>query len=203
MTKVYIAVGGAIATAIISVGFGIASWYESHKTTKKIGSTIKEVQDLASKDISEKIIKEAVNNAARSKVDHEIESNNSAILENAKIELQKRAKQSVNEQWEEVSKGVSEEISKQVADIDNDDLKRKVKNRAEDILVNKYSRELNDVLDSAKRKTDDKVEDFKNDLDRLVDKYGDNLSSMKKIYDSIGDALGGKKNDPGLHFSIG
>lgn len=179
LNKVIIAFGTAFATAFtVALGIDIR---EHNKVLKKIGIATEDIKQASAKEIKESIIEEAVKEAATAKVGSYVNSANSAIMANARTELEAEVKKAVNNASVEVKNKVAEKVTEEVAKIDITDLKKSARDKAEAKILEKFDGNLEDLLA----------------------KFNENLSNIQKIYGGIADAISKGKEDKGLKFTIG
>ena len=212
------AVGTFVAAVLALFGVGGYAAYENHETNKKIGKTADELKNATVRDISESMIRETVSRAAEEAVSRYIDKDNDEILRKAKSKLDADIFTMVQEQYGEAKRGVTEKIAAEVSKLDDPEgLKRSVRKRAEDILVNRFDSDLADMKRKAENAYDDannryerKLEDisdkFEDKLNEKLEGYSDNLASMKKVYESIERAFGGNRDDRGgkeIRFTLG
>lgn len=171
----------ATGTALTTIG-GIAL-NKITKMTKKFDKSVKDMEEITVKDIQAKLVEEAVNRAADDRVGQYVALANRAVLSDARETIRKEVDVAVKEASRDISDRVSSEISDRAAQIDMDDLKRRVRDKAEQKVLQKFDGNLQDILD----------------------KFSGNLSQVQKIYGSIADTLGkgtAKDDDKKITFSL-
>ena len=171
----------AAGTVITTLG-GVALAKIS-KLTRKFDKGVKEMEEITIKDIQAKLIEEAVNRAADEKVGQYVALANRAVLSDARETIRKEVDVAVKEASQDIKDRVSTEISDRAAQIDMDELKRRVRDKAEEKVLQKFDGNLQDILD----------------------KYSGNLAQVNKIYTSIADTLRkgtDKDDDKKITFSL-
>lgn len=177
-----IVVAGAVAFSTITTLCGVAL-NKISKMTRKFDKGVKDMEEITVKDIQAVLIKEAVQQAADQKVGQYVALANQAVLSDARETIRKEVDAAVKEASRDISDRVSTEISDRAAQIDMDDLKRRVRDKAEEKVLQKFDGNLQDILD----------------------KFSGNLSQVQKIYGSIADTLGkgtAKDEDKKITFSL-
>ena len=170
------AVGTMVAAVLALLGVGVNAAYESHQTNKKIGQATDELKNATVKDITDSLLREAVQRAASLSVDKYIRDDNDAILSKANSTLANQISSLVNGRYNEVTKEVSDRLAKHVADLDHPDRIRKaVMEKAEKILLDRFDDDLDDLKDKAKDAYDDANERYEQKLDDLADKFESKL----------------------------
>ena len=212
------AVGTMVAAVLALLGVGVNAAYESHQTNKKIGKAAEELKNASIKDISDGLLQEAVTRAADLAVDRYIKTDNDAILSKAMTRLGNEVSSLVNSRYNDVTKDVSDRIAKHVADLDHPDrIRRAVMEKAEQILLDRFDDDLDDLKEKAKDAFDDandryeeKLEDlsdkFESKLDDKLEDYSEHLATMKKLSDVIENAFSGRKGDregKEIRFTLG
>lgn len=177
-----IAVGAVALATTITTLCGVAL-NKINKMAKKFDKGVKDLEEVTVKDIQAKLVEEAVNQAADEKVGQYVALANKAVLSDARETIRKEVDSAVREAKRDISDKVSTEISEQASQIDMDDLKRRVRDKAEAKVLQKFDGNLQDLLD----------------------KFSGNLSQVQKIYGSIADTLGkgaAKDDDKKITFSL-
>ena len=95
-------------------------------------------------------------------------------------DIHKEVKTSVDAAYSHVRSSVTDEVARQVANMDMNKLREEVKNRAKELVVEKFDANLNGLLEE----------------------FNGSLSNVSKIYSSIADSMT-KKKDSEMTFKIG
>ena len=212
----------AVVTGITAVlallGVTGAALYENHETNKKVGKSMDELKNATVQEISESLLKEAVTRAANIAVDKYVGRDNDAIMSRANGRLDKEITSLVNGRYSEVTRDVSDRLAAQVSKMDDPErLRKAVRERAEELLMKRLDDDLDDLkrraedaFDDANERYEDKLSDvvdkFEEKLDDELDGYSENLASMKKVYESIERAFGGRRSDregKEIRFTLG
>lgn len=131
-------------------------------------------------DIPNEIINEAIEIAVGREVSKVVTSVSSQIVFNARQDIHREVKSTVEDSFSRIKSSVSAEVAKEVANIDMRRLKRDVEEKAKELIVEK----------------------FDGNLDSLLSDFNGNLKNVAKIYSSIADSLS-KKNNSEAVFKIG
>ena len=186
--KAMIAGGLVVATVLTAVS--TATLIKANKIGKKFDKGVTELESITIKDIQEKMVEDAVKNAAEDKVGQYVYRAHKEVMDIARDEIKKeREKMSEDERkrWMkkvEIKDKVSAEIIDQASKIDIEDMRKSVREKAENQVLSK----------------------FKGDLNDLLEKYSGNLQQINQIYSSVANALGkgvnGSDNSQKLTFSL-
>lgn len=133
----------------------------------KVGMTIDELSKKTSVDIEHSIIDQAVQKAVNREVGPAVVRTSNAAVRDISDDIKSQVRKSVHEAYSNVDKLVSDEILRQVANLDIERLKGKVASQAK-----------NDVLKKLDGQLDGVVKDFKNNLDNIA-----------KIYSALGSSM--------------
>ena len=211
-------VGTLIVAAAALLGIGGSAVYENHQTSKKVGKSVEELKNASIREITEGMLREAVGQAADLTVNKYISRDNDSLMRQANNELDKRIAELVGNRYNEVTKDVSDRLAAQIDKLEDPDrIRKSVHKRAEEILLQRFSNDLDDLKQKAEDAFDDANERYENKLDNVIDKfeeklddklegYSDSLASMKKVYESIEHAFGkrhGDREDREIRFTLG
>lgn len=150
---------GAFGIIVGLAGLIFAGWQakKTNDITKKLGAAMDEVEKKTPVDISNDIIDKAVQSAAdrevRNAVYDTVKSVKNTINKEVETEVRKEVISSVNK----ISDATSEEISKQVAMIDEGALRTKVIEKAEEKILKKFDGSLDNVLNEAREECRQKM----------------------------------------------
>lgn len=209
-TEIGISIIAMVAVGIATLfGFSV---HETRQVNKKIGKAAEDLKNASVKDISDAMVQQAIEKAAEQAVSVNVATDNYIILSKAKSSLESQISELVKERYGDAVREVSERIAAQAAKIDDPEaLKKAVRSRAEDILVRQFKNELDDLKDRAEDtieravstyedKLDDIAEKFEDKLDDKLERASDSLQSVKRVYDILGNGLGGKKESSGIRI---
>lgn len=161
-----------VAIGVLSVGYT----YFVHSKINKMSDAINASIDVISKDlkidISDAVIDQAINKAVDREVEKAVRKASNEVVATIRKDLQKEVKTSVNESYSNIRRSVSDEVAKQVANIDLRPLREDVKEKAKQMVVEK----------------------FNENLDSLLEDFNNNLTNVSKIYGSIADSMAVKKS---------
>jgi len=174
---------GIIGVGIVGV---VASAYTRylHIKVNELLAVIESSADGLSKDISvnvsDAIIEKAVSRAVDREVGKAIKSISYDVTSTVRNDIHKEVKTSVDAAYSHVRSSVTDEVARQVANMDMNKLREEVKNRANELVVEKFDANLNGLLEE----------------------FNGSLSNVSKIYSSIADSMT-KKKDSEMTFKIG
>lgn len=160
-----VAAGAAVMSAVTAIKYRVL--------TKKLGKSVDRIEVMTEDSIASNMIQVAVNKAADSKVDQYMKETEDAVLRAANRNLEIQARNAVENAASEIRDKASEEITRQVSNLDVEKLKARVCDQAEKHVMDK--------LDKC--------------LDESAKKFQDQLDSTKKIFDGINRAMLEKKKE--------
>jgi hypothetical protein len=168
-----------IAGIIIGAVSVVASMTSSillNRKINKVGDVLSLGIDQIVNDMPIDVPKAVINNAISIVVDREVRNAVKQTTEEARGMLRRdihdRVEFQIKEEYSSIRTSVTDEVAKQVANIDMAPLKREVRERAKTMIIDK----------------------FDDNLESMLEDFNKNLSNMKKIYESIADTMGPKKD---------
>lgn len=175
----YIVVG---ASGVVTLAAGYLG-AKLGKLSKKVGMAVEDLATAEAKDIQRELIEKSVEKAAKQEVRRYANDAASEALSSVRTEVKNQVKKAVNDAFDDMKTAVEDEISKQVAAIDQKALQK-------------------DVTEQAKKKI---LEKFDGNLDDILSDFSDNLDRVKKIHDRLADALMDRNQDNGkeIRFRVG
>ena len=208
---------GAIGVGIAGVTTGIISLVTAHnakkkaeegkveltKVANKLGRTIEDLTDGTDVEISDAIIKKAVDEAVKREANEQVKAATQRAIIEVKLDISSRIKQEIDNVYSDLRANVKEELDKQVADVDIRTIKKEVVEQATRKAKYEFDDKLKEVLDRLDDKEDeldDRIKEIEDEYkDKLDDKFDDILQRMndqikdvKRIYSSVASALGDK-----------
>jgi hypothetical protein len=130
-------------------------------------------------DVPDELVDLAVKRAVDRETNLVVRRATCDIVDSTKRDIQKEVKSSVENVYSDIRASVSKEISYQVANLDINKMKSEVKEKAKELVLEKFDGNLNSLL-----------EDF-----------NQSLSNVSKIYESIAESMS-KKKDSDTIFRI-
>ena len=170
-----------IAGIIIGAISIVHSLYLQTKIKKTHDMLDKAVDSMAKGipvNVPEELVERAVDIAVGYEVQKSVRIASTNVVNGVRDDIKNEVKKAVDATYTDIRKSVSDEIAKQVSNLDIGRLKAEVKEKAKEIVIEKF----NDNLDST------------------LDDFNQNLSNVRKIYDSIADSVTKK---PDQVFKIG
>jgi ketopantoate reductase len=173
---------GLIGLGIGAVGFCYAAYLHMRLKNMEdvIESSINNISKDVNIDIPETMVDKAVNRAMEREVEKAVRAASHEVISRIRKDIQSEVRASVNESYSDIRKSVSDEIAKQVANMDLRPLRDDVKEKAKQMIVEK----------------------FNENLDSLLQDFNQNLTNVSKIYGSIADSMASKKSDPVIKIGI-
>lgn len=171
-----------VGTGIVVVGACAFVGSRIKNLASKFDRSVKDLKDISEKEITKEVMDEAVKAAADSKMERYAREVHSEVLDEGKAALRKEIRIVVDAEAKTIKDKTQEEIERQVSNIDISDMKRRVRERAEDKVVDKFDGQLDDILD----------------------KFNDKLGGVAKVYSEIEGVIRGVKasNEKKISFSL-
>lgn len=169
-----------IAASIIAIGYSIYTQRKLNGILTTIDLSIDEVSKGITVDISDAMIEKAINKVVDREVVKVIKTVSNEVLRTIRSDIHKEVKVSVNDSYQNIKTSVTKEVSEQVANMDMRRLKEEVKEKAKDLVIEK----------------------FDGNLESLLADFNNSLSNVSKIYNSIADSMVKKKESEAV-FKIG
>lgn len=166
MNKLYLAAAGAAAFVVLSATAAVCTWAENRRMARYIRKCLANVEDKSEGQISDEIIRKAVERAAGNKVDEYMKDTEDAILRVGRQELKNAAQCAVEANSKDIREKAASEVARQVEMLDIEELKERVCDKAEKTVVKKF--------DGA--------------LDGEVKKFREQLDSTRKLYSRMAKA---------------
>ena len=166
MNKLVLIAAGAVGVAVVSVTMSICTYVENKRIIRKVKKSLGEVEERSEGKIADTLIEKAVEKAAANKTAKYLEDEEERIMKLSRDELRQVAKNAVSMYSADIRDKAAEEVSRQVENLDIDDLKRRVCEKAEESVVKKF--------DGA--------------LDGEVKKFREQLDSTRKLYTRMAKA---------------
>lgn len=173
--------GKDILLGLISIGSAVVAGYSIYKlreAQKKIDDGVEKISEAVGEiDISDTIIEDAVTRAVEKNA--KLASANAVVQ--VKHDILQEVRKSVDDAYEDTQAEVKKELEKQIGEVDLKDIRKK-------------------VIDEASEKAQEK---FSSDLDDILQQYNKKLDDVGKIYDSIAKSLEARKAADGMTLKIG
>lgn len=177
--------GGCIVFGTAIVTLGCIAVSKINKIGKKFDKGVTDIESITVKEIQDRVVEDAVRNAAEDKVGQYVYRAHKEVMDIARDEIRKEVTPAVKEAKDSIKDQVTTEITAQVANIDIDDMRKSVREKAEGQVLSKFKGDMNDILE----------------------KYSGNLQQINQIYSSVANALGkgvnGNDSSQKLTFSLG
>ena len=166
MNKLVLIAAGAVGVAALSLVGSICTFVENRRVVKKIKKSIGEVEERSEEKIADSMIEKAVEKAAGNKIERYLEDEEDKVLKSSREELRRAAVTAVSVHSGMIRDKAAEEVARQVENLDIEDLKQRVCDRAEKSVIKKF--------DGA--------------LDGEVAKFREQLDSTRKLYTRMAKA---------------
>lgn len=160
-----------LGLAFISAGASVAGAICNHlKLRKELDKMARSMANSVDVKVPEEVVNKAINIA----VDREVSNCAIKAARDASnmiaSDIRKKAEVAVNNEYANIRNDVKSALTKKVGDLDISEIREEVVEKAKD--------------EAATR--------FKNDLDKVLDTYSENLKNVGKIYQSIADTMNPK-----------
>lgn len=143
--KVLLPIGIGVGTAVVTLA-GVAV-HKLDKLSKKFDKSVSELEDSTVKDIQQTVVQKAVENAASTQVKDYLRDVHSVVMANARTELQKEAKAAVSDAKTVIQDQVTSKVSEEAAKIDIAEMRKEVREKAEEKVLGKFDDNLQDIMD--------------------------------------------------------
>lgn len=166
-----IATGVAVISAGVSTGVGI--WNK-----KQLDASIEKLSKTVTVEVEDAYIHQIVEQAVERETDARIAAEAKSAVALIRSDMNTRIQKEINKAYSDLKSQVKAEMERQVGKIDLDDIRKEI---------------IAEGREQAK-------EQFKRDLDKIVELQNDNLRNINDIYANIADTLKGNK---GTTLTIG
>lgn len=208
---------GAIAFGCAGVAAGIVSLFVAHdakkkseegkqeltKVANKLGKTIEDLTDGTEVEISDSIVKKAVDEAVKREANEQVKAATQRAIIEVKLDISSRIKEEVDNAYSDLRAKVQEELDRQVSDLDIRTIKKEIVEQASRKAKYEFDDKLKEVLDRLDDKEDeldDRVKEIEDDykgklddkMDDILDRLNSQIKDAKRIYSSVASALGDK-----------
>lgn len=146
-TKSLVTVGIGLATIAVS----LYSYCRDMKTAKKVEKAVEDIEKASSVDISDAMIKEAVNRTVEKAVKNEVDELAKEIVKEHSADLRKQVANVISAAKEAVEKDVTEELKKQVSSMSAKELRKEVKLEAKEKMLRKLEKDMDEISYQYKR----------------------------------------------------
>jgi hypothetical protein len=160
-----------IVTSALAVCYAGYVHLKVNKTNRIINASIDDISKDIAVDISDEIVDKAVTKAVNREVDKVVTRVSRGVTTYIQHDIHNQVKDSINESYSNIRESVSSEVARKVANLDMEVLKREVKEKARQLVVEK----------------------FNENLDSLLQDFNNNLTNVSKIYSSIADNMKAQK----------
>lgn len=165
MDKLIVTVGITVGTAAVALGSVVL--YKISNFAKRFDKSVAELSKSTVDDIQRVVVQDAVDKAAKNSVNDYMRDMNRVVLSEAQRELQKEAAKAVDEARKDIQSRVTDEVSSEVSRIDIDEMRREVRQKAEQKVLSKFNDDLQDV----------------------ADKFGQSLRGVGNIYSTVANDI--------------
>jgi len=180
MNKIVIVAVGNAVVATVSLTISAITAIRNHSMLRKVNKSLGQVEYMTEDKIAEGMIETAVARSADKKVDRYMQKVEDDILQNANRKLEAQARNAVENAASGIREKAADEIARQVENIDIEKLKKRVCDKAEEHIIEK----------------------FDGCLDASVKKFQSNLDNTAKILNKISRATIEKEKDDDFHFVL-
>ena len=162
-----------ILSGLIATGFVVTICYAIDSTNKlrtisdRLNMSVEDLVDGVNIDISEKLVKEAVEAEVKKEAKYQVEKAASKAAGDVVASYKSEIRNVVEDEFEKQKGEVAKSLKRKIDDIDIRELKRDVVREAKADCANK----------------------LKKDLEEISDKYTDQIESMTSIYSTIASKI--------------
>ena len=155
-----------IVCGIITVAGAGAIGYSEWKR-RQLNKAVNKLSTNMKVDVEDPYIRTIVDNAVERKLDYKINKACDEAVTSVKYDITKEVKKTVNAAYNDVKNDVKKELKKQIGEVNIESIRQ-------------------EIIDEAKVTAADK---FKNDLDKVLEGYNEDLENVRKIYDGIAQTI--------------
>lgn len=152
--------------AIAGGAFSVYLWWRTRLISQAVELTVDELSHKTTVDISEAVIEAAVQRA----VNRELQSVTKLVTRRLYDDIHREVQKSVHMSYAEIKSSVSDEVARQVKNIDMRAIEKEAVEKAKVAIAEK----------------------FDGKLDSLLDEFNENLNNVSKIYSSIAKTMSEK-----------
>ena len=131
---------------LAGIGYAMFTHNKMAKISAKLDKGIDELADNVDVDISEEMIKKAVEKAVAEETKRAVTKATNDIMYEAKEDIRVSVAAAVNTEYARIQESVLKEITASAARIDVDKVRRDVEKAAEEAALKKFDANLDDVL---------------------------------------------------------
>lgn len=167
--KTKIIFGGVIT--VVAVGCALYTRSKINGMNKLLKVAINDASNKIPVNVSDIIVDQAISRAVDREVTKAARTAAILVADDIRYDLKKEVRNAINTSYVDIKGCVSDEIAKQVSNININKLRDEVAVKAKELIVEK--------LDS--------------NMDSILEDYNKNLSNVSKIYSSIAESMTPKK----------
>ena len=167
----------ATGISVISAGAstGVCIWKQ-----KQLDKSIEKLSETVTVDVDDAYIHNIVEAAVDREVSERIGIEAQIAISEIRADMNDKIKKEINKSYKDLKASVKAQMEQQVGRVDLDDIRQ-------------------EIIDEGKELA---AKQFKNDLDKIIEQYNDNLTQITSIYSSIADTLKAN-NNKGTTLTIG
>lgn len=169
-----------LSAAVFGIGYGVGQRKRTNDICQKIDRAVDEVASNARVDISDMIIRDAVTKAVDAEAEYAARRAVKRVKSDVESDIRDRVKAAVSLSHDNICKAVKNETVRQVAMIDIQSLK-------------------DEVVEQAKKDAAKKLDGC---LDGILKDFNENLSNVKRIYQSISSQMFSNGSNGGKDINI-
>lgn len=160
---------GFLGIVIGLAGIAYASYIhlKVKETNNMIDISIDNLSKEVNVDVSALVIEKAVTRAVDREVNKAVNSISYEVQETIRKDINNKVRNAVSDAYSDIRGSVSKEVAKEVANLNMESLRKKVKEEAKQLVLDK----------------------FNENLDSLLEDFNQNLTNVSKIYGSIADNM--------------
>lgn len=167
-----------------------------NKALKKLGLTLSEVLERTDVEISDGVVRNAVEAAAKAEATKMVKVASEEAKAGVLSEMKDQIANTISSMYFSMQTDLEAEMKRQVKSvgpIELDKLKRMIVDEGKAEVKRKVESEISEAIDAAKDKLDDAVDDlqssYEDKLEEMFSNFGDQLKTMKKVADSLNKSM--------------
>lgn len=141
-TVMAIIAGAGVVSGIIGMCVADKCYNEVAECRKLLGDSEKRIRELSSVDIDQHIVNETMRKVVKEKAGEAVNSARRMIENDMSADLRNRVKQVIGNKSDEINRKVAEQLAKEMAEVDKDEITSQVIEATTEKLIDKLSDDL-------------------------------------------------------------
>ena len=161
-----------LAVGVLGIGYAIGTHSKMAEVSRKLDRSIDELASKTPVDIPNDMIERAVEKAVAKQVDKAVEKATDQAISEVKRDIHRQVNNAVEHEYSNIKDAVLREVTEEAANIDAKRVRADVERAAKEHAMKK----------------------FDDNLDSILENFGDQLKNTSRIYNSIADTMSGYRS---------